>query len=175
MKKIVIFLLILAGMMAGISSCHSSKETSTLSTNDSTAVALAKTAIEMQSFAFKANQIVLSLFPYPHVDPTSNYILVDGKQGWIQVSSESGFNAPFQINFNGNVNNYSYKYDKKGKCTIRFRLMMEQGSFDVDITMQNGSNKATAVFRNSQTGGTVDMIGEITPIDSSLYKAKSVN
>lgn len=122
-------------------------------------------AIDDRHFVLQADQVIYGRGGSDSVLPSTNFVVVNGEQGIIQVSPKvgGGPNGVGGITIDGTISGYKVKTDKKGNKTVSMTISSKGTSSSVIITLYKGSNRSmgrvSATFRSDN----VTLNGNLLP------------
>ncbi|MCD8386042.1 MAG: DUF4251 domain-containing protein [Bacteroidales bacterium] len=174
--RFVILLVATAMIAAAGSGCKALKGSEESAKADSINYVVGKALIENQTFLMSVNRVMIMNVTIPSVTPTTNFILVMGDKGVVQLSPghSGGPNGVGGFTVKGNITDYKYSVNKNGEVNLQFHLSAPIGSCDVQATMVKGSNRATAFVQSTFHRGRTTMYGTIQPIDDSYFEGHSI-
>ena len=126
-------------------------------------------AIDDRHFALQADQVIYGRGGSDSVLPSTNFIVVNGDQGIIQVSPKvgGGPNGLGGITIDGTISGYKVRTDKKGNKTISMTVSSMGTSSSVSITLYSGSNNASARVSATFHSDNVTLNGNLVPYNHS--------
>lgn len=176
MKKfIVLMALFMAGAVA--TSAQAQKQAEEDAQTD-TLYAAAVQALKENRFVMEADKVVFKYGDVAFVNSNTNFVLVNGKEGTVQVA----FNTPFAgpngiggITVDGMVSGVKQKENKTGKMNYSFNVQGSAISAQVFILLSPGSNQATVNISPNFNSRTLTLYGKIVPLEeSTIYKARAL-
>lgn len=126
-------------------------------------------AIDDRHFVLQADQVLYGRGGADAVSPSTNFVIVNGEQGIIQVSPKvvGGPNGVGGITIDGTISGYKVRTNKKGDKTISMTISSKGTSSQVSITLYHGCNRAmgrvSATFRSDN----VTLNGNLLPYNHS--------
>lgn len=122
-------------------------------------------AVDNRHFVMQADQLMFSRGGSVSVVPSTNFVLVNGDKGMVQVSPRigGGPNGVGGITVDGNISSYKVKTDKKGNRTITFTLSGNGLSTEVAISLYAKGNNASARVNPTFRGDAVSLNGNLYP------------
>lgn len=126
-------------------------------------------AVTERHFVLQANQLLFSRGGAVSAVPTTNFVMVDGDDGVVQVSPRvgGGPNGVGGITVEGRVSGYKVKTDKKGNSLISFMVSGNGLSTQVDITLYADGNRASGRVTPTFRSGAVTLNGALLPYNAS--------
>lgn len=108
----------------------------------------------------------------------TNFVSVKDDQAIVQVAFNipvSGPNGLGGITVEGRFSEYDLKKDKKGNVSLSINVTGTGISARADITLYNGSNKATVTITPNFNSNRITLNGVIFPLDkSNVFKGRSL-
>lgn len=145
---------------------------------DSMLNARAEAAIDDSAFVLEADEVVFKRGYIAHVNYTTNFVAVHGREASVQVAFNvpwPGFNGLGGITLEGNVSKYEKETDKRGNVFISMNVAGSGISAQLFITLWGGGNKATVDIRPNFHSGRLTLNGTIVPAsDSSVFKGVAI-
>lgn len=177
MRKSIVILLSIAAVLAFcVSGCKSYKNAmAEESYQDSIASIVARQVIDEQTFLLKGDRLTIKNYNFPYVNSSTNFIMIDGNKGIVQVSPafSGGPNGVGGFTVDGTVSKYEVNHKKSGQVRISFHLSAPIGSCDVQITVYKHSAQCFASINSTFRSGRATLYGSIIPNDDSVYKGRS--
>jgi ATPase subunit of ABC transporter with duplicated ATPase domains len=127
-------------------------------------------ALQAGQFVLEANQAVLQNGVTNYVNSDTNFVMVDGSNGTVQTSSNSGFAGPNGIGgvtLNGTVSGISLKTDRHSNVYYSFSIQGAAISAQVFITLSAGTSNASATISPNFTSNTLTFNGSLVPLQQS--------
>ena len=185
MKNIALFMTMFLLMLAG--SATAQEETRELTKAerkalqariDSLQYAEAEKALNDRAFTLEADQVIFKYGQTAYVTSNTNFVSVKDDQAIVQVAFNipvSGPNGLGGITVEGRFSEYDLKKDKKGNVSLSINVTGTGISARADITLYNGSNKATVTITPNFNSNSITLNGVIFPLDkSNVFKGRSL-
>lgn len=185
MKNIALFMTMFLLMLAG--SATAQEETRELTKAerkalqariDSLQYAEAEKALNDRAFTLEADQVIFKYGQTAYVTSNTNFVSVKDDQAIVQVAFNipvSGPNGLGGITVEGRFSEYDLKKDKKGNVSLSINVTGTGISARADITLYNGSNKATVTITPNFNSNRITLNGVIFPLDkSNVFKGRSL-
>lgn len=185
MKNIALFMTMFLLMLAG--SATAQEETRELTKAerkalqariDSLQYAEAEKALNDRAFTLEADQVIFKYGQTAYVTSNTNFVSVKDDQAIVQVAFNipvSGPNGLGGITVEGRSSEYDLKKDKKGNVSLSINVTGTGISARADITLYNGSNKATVTITPNFNSNRITLNGVIFPLDkSNVFKGRSL-
>lgn len=185
MKNIALFMTMFLLMLAG--SATAQEETRELTKAerkalqariDSLQYAEAEKALNDRAFTLEADQVIFKYGQTAYVTSNTNFVSVKDNQAIVQVAFNipvSGPNGLGGITVEGRFSEYDLKKDKKGNVSLSINVTGTGISARADITLYNGSNKATVTITPNFNSNRITLNGVIFPLDkSNVFKGRSL-
>lgn len=191
MKK-VIALITLAMMSIGISNIYAQESKAELKAQEKAERARLKAeeqvtnallynkaaaALQAKQFVMEADQIISRRGRSAFVNSNTNFILVNQKQGSIQVAFNTilpGPNGIGGITVDGNISDIKTTTNKKGNISCNFSVQGIAVSAQVFLTLTNGSNNASVTISPNFNSNSITLNGKLVPLEeSNIYKGRS--
>jgi len=134
-------------------------------------------ALRTGRFVLKADQLRGRGGYVMHVNPTTNFVAVEGEEAFVQVASASGigFNGIGGVTLRGKITSFEVEQGKKhGSYTIVMNTMGTGGHLNIVININKTGEMASATIRTNY-GSRVDMNGVLVPwtgTGSKIYKGR---
>lgn len=135
------------------------------------------TALQAGQFVLKADQLRVRTGLIVNVNPTINFIAVEGKDAYVQVASSSGtgFNGLGGVTLKGKITSMDIsKSDKNGFYSITMNTMGNAGHLSIAMNVSRTGEVASATVRTNY-GGRIEMNGELVPwtgTGKTIYKGQ---
>lgn len=185
MKNIALFMTMFLLMLAG--SATAQEETRELTKAerkalqariDSLQYAEAEKALNDRAFTLEADQVIFKYGQTAYVTSNTNFVSVKDNQAIVQVAFNipvSGPNGLGGVTVEGRFSEYDLKKDKKGNVSLSINVTGAGISARADITLYNGSNKATVTITPNFNSNRITLNGVIFPLDkSNVFKGRSL-
>ena len=185
MKNIALFMTMFLLMLAG--SATAQEETRELTKAerkalqariDSLQYAEAEKALNDRAFTLEADQVIFKYGQTAYVTSNTNFVSVKDDQAIVQVAFNipvSGPNGLGGVTVEGRFSEYDLKKDKKGNVSLSINVTGTGISARADITLYNGSNKATVTITPNFNSNRITLNGVIFPLDkSNVFKGRSL-
>ena len=185
MKNIALFMTMFLLMLAG--SATAQEETRELTKAerkalqariDSLQYAEAEKALNDRAFTLEADQVIFKYGQTAYVTSNTNFVSVKDDQAIVQVAFNipvSGPNGLGGITVEGRFSEYDLKKDKKENVSLSINVTGTGISARADITLYNGSNKATVTITPNFNSNRITLNGVIFPLDkSNVFKGRSL-
>lgn len=142
--------------------------------NDSIENLIARHLMEKQEFVLTADRIVLGRSPIMNVTSNTNFVLVNGKEGVVQLSPAMGGgpNGVGGITASGTITGYRVIPQKNGETTVRFHLASNIGSADVSVTLYKDCAKGVANVDATFYSGRSVLYGNIAPVSNDITRGR---
>lgn len=134
-------------------------------------------AIEAKQFVLKADQLRNRIGYVTYVNPTVNFIAVEGTEAYVQVASPSGigFNGLGGITLKGRITSMDVSESgKNGFYSIVMNTMGNAGHMTISMSVNQTGEIATATVTTNY-GGRVGMNGVLVPwtgTGKTIYKGQ---
>lgn len=185
MKNIALFMTMFLLMLAGSATAQeetrelTKAERKTLQARiDSLQHAEAEKALNDRAFTLEADQVIFKYGQTAYVTSNTNFVSVKDDQAIVQVAFNipvSGPNGLGGITVEGRFSEYDLKKDKKGNVSLSINVTGTGISARADITLYNGSNKATVTITPNFNSNRITLNGVIFPLDkSNVFKGRSL-
>lgn len=144
---------------------------------DSLAGAQARLAIENHSFVLQADNVSFKRGPVGYVNPTTNFIAVQGDRAVVQVVSNTmaaGPNGIGGVTLDGSISGFKVREGKKGKVTYSFDVIGTGIHAQVQIHLRPSTNRASATVTQNFDSMSLNLQGEVFPYEeSAIFEGKS--
>ncbi len=136
-------------------------------------------ALENRQFVLKADQLRNRYGFVSYVNPTINFIAVEGSEAYVQVASTSGvgLNGLGGVTLKGKITSMDIsKPDKNGFYSIMMNTMGNAGHLTISMNVNRTGEMASATVMTNY-GGRIEMNGEVVPWNGtgkSIYKGQEV-
>ena len=138
----------------------------------------AEEALNNRAFTLEADQVIFKHGQTAYVTSNTNFVSVKDDHAVVQTAfniTVSGPNGLGGVTVEGSFSNYELKKDKKGNISLSINVMGTGISARVDITLYEGSNKATVSIIPNFNSNRITLNGVIVPIEkSSVFKGRSL-
>ncbi len=126
-------------------------------------------AIDECHFVLQADQVIYRRGSSDAVTPSTNFIIVNGEQGIIQVSPRigGGPNGVGGITIDGTISGYKVKTNKKGDKTVSMTISSKGISAQVSITLYHGCNQAIGRVSATFHSDNITLHGKLLPYNHS--------
>lgn len=145
---------------------------------DSLQYAEAEKALNDRAFTLEADQVIFKYGQTAYVTSNTNFVSVKDNQAIVQVAFNipvSGPNGLGGVTVEGRFSEYDLKKDKKGNVSLSINVTGTGISARADITLYNGSNKATVTITPNFNSNRITLNGVIFPLDkSNVFKGRSL-
>lgn len=134
-------------------------------------------ALQGKEFVLEANQVVFRNGQSIFVTSNTNFVLVNGQKGTVQIA----FNTPYPgpngiggITVDGTISDMQMNMDKKGNVNCNFTIQGIGISAQIFINMTAGGNNATVTINPNFNSNTMTLNGTIVPLNQSdIFKGRS--
>ncbi len=134
-------------------------------------------ALQGKEFVLEANQVVFRNGQSVFVTSNTNFVLVNGQKGTVQIA----FNTPYPgpngiggITVDGTISDMQMNMDKKGNVNCNFTIQGIGISAQIFINMTAGGNNATVTINPNFNSNTMTLNGTIVPLNQSdIFKGRS--
>ena len=181
MKRIVSFIVVLAVAMCGMTQVMAqksiTKEAKKVEREIKKQERLAQDAVEgqeefnaavqainNQSFVLEANNIQPMNGQVFYVNSNTNFVSLNDGQAMVQIASNSPYPGPNGlggVTVQGSASNIQTKQDKNGNVYLSMSVQGVFISATVNLTLMNGSNKATVTVDPNFSGRDLTMTGTL--------------
>ena len=138
----------------------------------------AEEAVNARAFTLEADKVMFKYGETAYVTSTTNFVSVKDDDAVVQVAFNvpvSGPNGLGGITVEGRFSEYDLKKDKKGNVSLSINVTGTGISARADITLYNGSNKATVTITPNFNSNRITLNGVIFPLDkSNVFKGRSL-
>jgi len=138
----------------------------------------AEEALNNRAFTLEVDQVIFKYGQTAHVTANTNFVSVKDDHAVVQTAFNipvSGPNGLGGVTVEGIFSDYELKKDKKGNISLSINVMGTGISARVDITLYEGSNKATVSITPNFNSNRMTLNGVIVPIEkSSVFKGRSL-
>ena len=134
-------------------------------------------ALESGQFVLKADRLRSRTGLTVNVNPTINFIAVEGRDAYVQVASPSGvgLNGLGGVTLMGRMTSIDIsESDKNGFYSIIMNTMGNAGHLTIDMNVNQTGEMASATVRTNY-GGRIEMNGELVPwtgTGKTIYKGQ---
>ncbi len=134
-------------------------------------------ALRTGRFVLKADQLRGRGGYVMHVNPTTNFVAVEGEEAYVQVASASGigFNGIGGVTLRGKITSFEVEQGKKhGSYNIVMNTMGTSGPLTIVMNINKTGEMASASVHTNY-GSRVDMNGVLVPwtgTGSKIYKGR---
>ena len=134
-------------------------------------------ALQAGQFVLKADQLRSRTGLTVNVNPTINFIAVEGKDAYVQVASPSGvgLNGLGGVTLKGKITSMDIsKSDKNGFYSISMNTMGNAGHLTIAMNVNRTGEIASATVMTNY-GGRIEMNGELVPwtgTGKTIYKGQ---
>lgn len=184
MKKLTLMMTLFLLMMAGSAAAQEDRELSKAEKKalqeriDSLLHDEAEQAVNNRAFTLEADRVIFKHGEMAHVTSNTNFVSVKDDRAVVQTAFNipaSGPNGLGGVTVEGNFSDYELKKDKKGNLMLSINVTGTGISARVDITLYQGSNKATVSIMPNFNSNRITLNGIIVPIEkSSVFKGRSL-
>lgn len=130
-------------------------------------------AINTGFFVLKADRVKGKGGVFIPVNPTINFIAVQGSEAYIQLGSDTGIggNGLGGMTIRGNITDYNIQQDEKqGNYYIRFNTIGGAGTLTIHMRI-NKTGDISGATVTSNWGNSLDYAGVVVPLKGSrIYK-----
>ena len=134
-------------------------------------------SLKENQFVVEADQVIFKTGEHAYVNSNTNFVLVNLKQGTVQVAfntTVAGPNGIGGVTVDGSVSNVKMEVNKKGNVYYSFSVQGTGVSAQVFVTMSNGSNEATVNINPNFNSRTLTLRGEVIPLEKSrIFKGRA--
>lgn len=134
---------------------------------------IAVEAMQNGYYVLMADRMVMKGHSYMNPSPNTNFLLVQGDEAVIQISSNGGhpgFNGLGGITVEGRITGMrGGTFDKKGKLNYDFSVSGPAVSAQVSLTLYEDDNQAVAIISPNFWSGTLTVYGQLVPYDRTDY------
>lgn len=134
-------------------------------------------ALNENQFAIEANQAIFRNGESAYVTPNTNFVIVDGDKGTVQVAFNTTYPGPNGIGgvtVDGSVSNFKKKTDRRGNINCSFNIQGIGISAQVYFTLVKGSSEITININPNFNSNTLTLNGTIMPLnESNVFKGRS--
>lgn len=134
-------------------------------------------AIKARNFVIKADQVRGRAGFMMNVNPTINFVAVNGDEAYVQLGSESGigYNGVGGITLKGKITSIEINQDDRhGSYHITMNTLGTGGSLSIVMNINVTGEMATATVRTNW-GSRVDFNGVMVPYSNSrIYTGKDI-
>lgn len=183
MKKLTFMMAMFLLMLAGSATAQEERDLTKAEKKalqeriDSLLFVEAEQAINNRAFTLEADQVIFKYGQTAHVNTNTNFVSVKDNEATVQTAfniPNSGPNGLGGITVDGTCTNYELKKDKKGNIMLSTNVMGTGISARVDITLYQGSNKATVCITPNFNSNRITLKGNVLPIEkSNVFKGRS--
>ena len=186
MRTLLCMLTLLALMLAGTVSAQDTerkltkKEKKALAARvDSLQFVSAEQAINEKAFVLaEADRVVFKRGENAYVNSNTNFVSVENDKAVVQVAfniPSAGPNGVGGVTVEGGFSKYDVKKTKRGDIILSMAVMGTGISATVDITLYEGSNKATVNILPNLNSNRITLEGRILPLSQSrVFKGRSL-
>ncbi len=134
-------------------------------------------ALKAQEFVLEANQVIFRNGQNCFVTSNTNFVLVNGQKGTVQIA----FNTPYPgpngiggITVDGTVSDMQMNMDKRGNVNCSFSIQGIGISAQIFINLTEGNNNATVTVNPNFNSNTLTLSGSLVPLSQSdVFKGRS--
>lgn len=152
-------------------------EKARIKAEDERAYTIAAQALKEGKFVLEADQLTFKRGRNAFVSSTTNFVMMNDKQASVQIAANSAFAGPNGIGgitVDGNTRELKITTDKRGNINCNFSVQGIGISAQVNITLTNGGNKASARISPNFNSNTLTLSGRLVPLSqSNVYKGRS--
>lgn len=134
-------------------------------------------ALKAASFVVEANQVVFRNGQTAFVTSNTNFVLVNGTRGTVQVAFNTtlpGPNGIGGVTVDGTVSNLKMSTDSRGNTSCNFSIQGTGISAQVFLQLAKGNNRATVSVNPNFNSNTLTLSGNLVPLEQSgIYKGRS--
>lgn len=131
-------------------------------------------ALKKGYYVLMADRIIMKSRSYMNPAPNTNFLLVQGEEAVIQISSNSarpGLNGLGGITVEGKITSMrGGEVDKKGKITYDFSVSGAGVSAQVSVTLYKEDNQAMAIISSNFDSGTITVYGKVVPYEKTDFR-----
>ena len=140
--------------------------------------AIAVQALKEGKFVLEADQLVFKRGRSAFVSSTTNFVLMDGEHASVQIAANNALAGPNGIGgitVDGSRKEMKITTDKKGNVNCSFSVQGIGISAQVNITLTNGGNNASARISPNFNSNTLTLNGVLVPLSqSNVYKGRAL-
>ena len=153
------------------------KEKALEAERDSIEFTIMEKAIKDHYFVVTADRIRNKKGYSQTVDPSTNFVLLQGDEATVQFALGHGFSGPNGlggITVEGRASNIKISYTKKGN--LRFSMMVNGSSIsaEVSFTLPKNGKYCDATVRSNFNSTNLTFSGKIQPYKRNLHKGRSL-
>ncbi len=134
-------------------------------------------ALKAKEFVLEANQVIFRNGQNSFVTSNTNFVLVNGQKGTVQIA----FNTPYPgpngiggVTVDGTVSDMQMNMDKRGNVNCSFSIQGIGISAQIFINLTEGNNNATVTVNPNFNSNTLTLSGNLVPLDQSdVFKGRS--
>lgn len=134
-------------------------------------------ALQEQRFVLEADQVSFRNGQTAYVSSNTNFVLVNGERGTVQVAFNTvhaGPNGIGGVTVDGSISKLTMKTDKKGNVNYSFTIQGTGISAQIFLTLTNGNNTATVTVSPNFNSRTLNLSGQLLPLqESNVFKGRS--
>lgn len=134
-------------------------------------------ALQDQQFVLEADQVSFRSGKTDYVSSNTNFVLVNGERGTVQVAfntAHAGPNGIGGVTVDGSISKLKMKTDKKGNVSCNLTIQGAGISAQIFLTLSHGNNTATATVSPNFNSQTLNLSGNLLPLqESNVYKGRS--
>lgn len=132
----------------------------------------------MKSICPGGRQVVFKRGENAYVNSNTNFVSVENDKAVVQVAfniPSAGPNGVGGVTVEGGFSKYDVKKTKRGDIVLSMAVMGTGISATVDITLYEGSNKATVNILPNLNSNRITLEGRILPLSQSrVFKGRSL-
>ena len=134
-------------------------------------------ALNAKQFVLEANQVIFRNGQSAFVTSNTNFVLVNGSKGTVQIAFNTpnpGPNGIGGITVDGTVSDLTMNTDKRGNVNCSYSIQGIGISAQVFISLTNGGNNAQVQVNPNFNSNTLTLSGNLLPLDQSdVFKGRS--
>lgn len=153
------------------------KEKALRAERDSIEFTFMEEAIQEHYFVVTADRIRNKKGYSQVVDPSTNFVLLQGDKATIQFALGHGFSGPNGlggITVEGKASNIKIDYTKKGNLRFSMMVIGSSISAEVSFTLPKNGKHCDATVRSNFNSTNLTFSGKIQPYKKNLYKGRSL-
>ncbi len=134
-------------------------------------------ALKAKKFVLEANRVIFSNGQTAFVTTNTNFVLVNGQRGTVQVAfniPNPGPNGIGGVTVDGTVSDVKMKMNDKGTVNASFNIQGIGISAQIFINLIEGNNNATVTVSPNFNSNILTLSGTLLPLDQSeIFKGTS--
>lgn len=135
-------------------------------------------AIKEKAFVLEADKITFKRGQFIYVTSFTNFIMVNGERATVQLTfntMRSGPNGIGGITVDGTISEPKIKISKRGTVDYTFSIQGIGISAQINLTLNEGDNTASADVNPNFNSNRTTMSGVIVPLEeSNVFKGRSL-